>query len=61
MRINEDGYNGKRKEVYRICKGGKKEMMRRKVEEIQRQNTVQEYWKFSEYTKNLLKNINQDI
>lgn len=61
MRINKEGYDAKRKEAYRICRGEKKEMIRRKVEEIQRQNTVKEYWKFYEYTKNLPKNINQDI
>jgi len=32
MRINKEGYDGKRKEAYRICRGGG--MKRRKVEEI---------------------------
>jgi hypothetical protein len=34
MRINKKGYGGKRKEACRICKGEKRKMMRRKVEEI---------------------------
>jgi predicted transcriptional regulator len=33
----------------------KREMKRRKVEEVQWQNTVQEYRKFYKYTKNLNK------
>ena len=44
----------KKEEVARICRK-KREMMRRKVEEIWRQNTMKEYMKFIKYTKNLTK------